>query len=85
MDAASWGSFDEGPLTIEERIPVKGRARQDEVWRIYVQQEGITVPLFDTQGLGSQILLAFQTSPLIEAFDDLIIDFLWVKNRFWKE
>lgn len=50
MATAHYGPFDEGPLTIEERISSKGRARQDEVMRIYVQQEGVTAQLFDAQG-----------------------------------
>lgn len=44
------GPFDEGALTIEERFTEKGRARQDLIWKTYVQRNGVTAPLFDSQG-----------------------------------
>ena len=47
-----WKPFEEGPLTIEQRFAdnPKGRARQDRVWELYVQQDNVACPLFDSTG-----------------------------------
>ena len=44
--------FEEGPLTVEQRFAdnPKGRARQDRVWKLYVQQGNVSCPLFDESG-----------------------------------
>lgn len=47
---AQWMPFEDGPLTIEERFVSQGRKRQDEVWKIYVQQDSVQAPLFDSEG-----------------------------------
>ena len=47
-----WKPFEEGPLTIEQRFAdnPKGRARQYRVWELYVQQDNVACPLFDSTG-----------------------------------
>ena len=57
---ASWGPFDEGPLTIEQRFTSKGRARQDEVWKVYVQQDGVSAPLYDCAGAWAKRCFAIE-------------------------
>ena len=46
-----WNPFEEGPLTIEERIKKTGKARQDEVWQSYAQEDGAKAPLYDSKGV----------------------------------
>ncbi len=48
--ASQFGPFDAGPLAIEERFSEQGRKRQDIVWKIYVQQDGVAAPFFDKTG-----------------------------------
>ena len=47
---SSWGPFEEGPVSIEERISETGRARQDHVWSVYVREENVTAQLYDENG-----------------------------------
>ena len=51
---SQWGPFEEGPVSVEDRITCKGRERQDCVWQIYVREEGATADLHDKYGDLSQ-------------------------------
>lgn len=63
-----YGPFDEGPLSVEERFAEKGRARQDKIWKLYVQQEFVTSPLFDSNGVSGQDMSGTQVSFNVTTF-----------------
>lgn len=56
-DGKRWDNFEEGPVSIYQRFPgLTGRKLQNQVWKIYVVEEQVTLPFFTPSGMASMLL-----------------------------